>query len=98
MNVPEPPEKPDNLPDHISDIWDEMVTQVHPKIGVAGLEALCAQVYRVRDAQERITEEGLVVADDKGNPVEHPAIKIERKAQNEIRRWMKDFARPAHFG
>lgn len=87
---------PDHLPDHLAEIWEEVAPSVQPRIGVAGLEALCAQIYRVRDAQKRITEEGLVVADDKGNPTEHPAIKIERKAQNEVRRWMKDFALPNH--
>lgn len=83
--------KPDGLPDHLSPIWDELAPQVDPAIGSAGMESLCTQIHRARDAQKRITEEGLVVADDKGRPVEHPAIDIERKAQNEIRRWMKDF-------
>lgn len=91
------PDKPDHLPDHLSEIWDELVDQVHPRIGTAGMEALCGQVYRVRDAQRRVTEEGAVVADDKGNPVEHPALDIERRAQDQVRRWMKDFARPGHY-
>ena len=83
--------KPDNLPDHISVIWDELIDSVRFQIGEAGMESLCSQVYRMREAGTRIDEEGIVVQDSKGNPVPHPAIEIEKRAQAEIRAWMKDF-------
>jgi hypothetical protein len=66
---------------------------------VAGprLEAYCGQVARMRDAQRRIAVEGLVVADGKGQPMPHPALVIERTAQDEIRKWGDTFrvGRPA---
>lgn len=54
-------------------------------------EAYCGQVARLRDAQQRLQREGLVIADPKGNPVPHPAIAIERAAQAEIRSWGAQF-------
>lgn len=51
------------------------------------LEALAGQIARLRDAQARIDKDGLIVQDGKSNPIEHPAIAIELKAQDEIRKW-----------
>ena len=65
---------PDHLPDHLRPIWEETAPKVRPNIGPIGLEALCAQIYRMRDAQERVTKDGSVVADAKGNPCPHPAL------------------------
>lgn len=58
------------------------------------LEAYCGQVARLRDSQRRIAAEGLVVADPKGHPIPHPAIAIERVAQDEIRKWGDRFRNP----
>jgi phage terminase small subunit len=82
---------PDTLAEHLAPIWDEMVEQVDDKIGAGGLEALCIQVHRMRAAQARITDEGEIVTDAKGNAVPHPAIAIEQKAGAEIRTWVKAF-------
>lgn len=68
-----------------------MAPKVRPSIGLVGLEALCGQVYRLRDAQERVTKDGAVVGDAKGNPAPHPALAIERAAQSEIRQWVTKF-------
>ena len=87
MSIP----KPDSLPDHLSAIWDEMEPRVRVVIGPAGMEALCAQIYRMRDAQERVTKDGIVVADTKGNPCPHPALAIEKQAQSEVRAWVQKF-------
>lgn len=54
-------------------------------------EAYCGQVARLREAQRRVSIEGLVIADPKGNPVPHPAIQIEKQAQAEIRAWGTKF-------
>lgn len=81
-------DRPATLPEHLRDIWDEMVDQVRPAIGSAGLEALCAQIWLARDARSRIERDGTIVQDAKGNPIEHPALGIERKAQAEIRTWL----------
>jgi hypothetical protein len=86
-----PATHPASLPEHLRPIWDEMAVQVGPKIGAIGLEALCVQVYRMRDAQRRITAEGVVVSSPKGDPVPHPALAVEVKAQAEVREWIKRF-------
>lgn len=55
------------------------------------LEAFCGQVARLRDAQARLAAEGSIIADPKGVPIPHPAIVIERAAQDEIRKWGNAF-------
>ena len=40
------------------------------------------------DARARIDRDGLVVADEKGRPVPHPALAIERGASAEMSRWV----------
>lgn len=87
------PRVPDHLPAHLAPIWEEILPTVQPAIGPVGLEALCAQIYRMRDAQERVTKDGAVVADAKGNPCPHPAIAIEKQAQAEVRAWVAKFGR-----
>jgi hypothetical protein len=64
--------------------------------GVEGpaLDEYAVQVSRARDARSRIDLEGLIVADAKGNPIPHPALKIELEAQREIRLWVTRY-RPA---
>lgn len=54
---------------------------------VPAVEAFCAQVVRMRDAQARVDAEGLVVADAKGLPVPHPALALELAASTELRMW-----------
>lgn len=81
---------PVGLAPDVAAIWVETVTEYGPgyeRITGPALEAYCGQVSRLREAQRRIAAEGLVVADAKGQPVPHPALSIERGAQEEIRRW-----------
>jgi len=83
-------------------VWRETLAS-HPKVaGVAPalLEAFAVQVARMRDAQARIDAEGLVVADEKGRPIPHPALDLERAAQAEARTWAKQLgiAEPAAAG
>lgn len=59
--------------------------------------AIVAQLIgRVREAREIIAAEGAVVNKGSGEPVEHPAVKVERMASAEIRGWVKE--RPDLFG
>lgn len=69
-------------------VWDELVLSLVP---AAGFDAYCNQVAIERDAAGRISAEGLIVADSKGNPVPHPALEIQRRAQVEIRAWAGKF-------
>lgn len=72
----------------VAEIVTELATRGEAKrLSGPELEALAGQISRLRDAQARIAEDGLIVPDVKGNPVEHPALAIERRAQDEIRKW-----------
>lgn len=53
-------------------------------------------IGRVREAREIIAAEGAVAAKESGEPIEHPAVKVERMASAEIRGWVKE--RPDLFG
>jgi len=87
-------ERPASLPEHLAPIWDEMTGQVNQKIGAAGMEALCIQVFRMRDAQARVSRDGLMVSDEKGRATEHPALAVERAASREVMAWLKQFPAP----
>jgi len=76
---------PQHLPPDVAAIWLEYrssTTRDGPEY-----EAYCGQVARLRDAQSRLSLEGLIVADAKGTPIPHPALVIERNAQAELRAW-----------
>jgi hypothetical protein len=45
----------------------------------------------MRDAQRRIDAEGLVVADEKGRPVPHPAIALEAAAAKLVAAWAPQY-------
>ena len=80
---------PKHLPSAVAAAWDEVVTaygEGSEVIEGPALEAYCGQVATLRECQRRIADEGLVVADPKGVPIEHPAIRLERAAQDEIRK------------
>ena len=74
---------PAHLPDDIRAVWDSLPA------GHSGpeYEAYCGQIARLRDAQRRLAAEGIVVADQKGNAIPHPAVAVEKQAQAEIRAW-----------
>lgn len=76
---------PDGMPEAERKIWQQMVDAGSPE--GPELEAFVGQVARLREAQRRITAEGLITADPKGYPIPHPAIAIEKAAQVEIRAW-----------
>lgn len=78
-------------PSHLSELaraaWDELVLGDENKGELASLEAAAVQLARARDAQARIDAEGLIIAGPKGEPVPHPALAVERAAQEQFRRW-----------
>lgn len=49
------------------------------------LEVCAALVADLRDAQKRIEEEGLIVADPKGAPDQHPALDVVLRVSRELR-------------
>lgn len=87
-----------SAPEHLSEaaklVWDQVVSAYGPggeRIEGPDLEAYVGQVVTLRDAQKRIAEEGLLVADPKGVPIPHPAVAIEKAAQEQIRTWGNAF-------
>lgn len=81
-------------PDHLSAAAKAAWLEIVPTLGEfvaderSGIEAWAVALARMRDAQRRIDEEGMVVPDDKGRPVEHPALAIERAQAAEVKRWL----------
>ena len=62
------------------------------------LDAYCGQVALVRESADRVSSEGMVIADAKGNPIPHPAVEIGRRAQAEVRAWAGRFDPPRTRG
>lgn len=60
------------------------------------VETVAALIGRVREAARIVADEGSIVNDKLGLPMEHPAVKVERMASAELRGWVKD--RPDLFG
>lgn len=92
MTTPAPP----HLSTVAAAIWDDLVAslgQSAERLAGPDLEAYVVQIARMRDAQARIDAEGLVVADEKGRPIPHPALAIEKAAQTEVRAWAVKFRR-----
>lgn len=79
-------------PDEILDVCRDVVASGGAPAITPELEAYAGQVVRLRDAQRRLAAEGEVVEDPKGFPIPHPAIAIERSAQDELRKWGDRFA------
>ena len=79
------------IPDHLKDYWDEAKGSVKEKTPDAAIEALAGQIKLKRDAEKRISEEGAIVMDAKGNAVEHPGIKIAREAGREVQGWINRY-------
>lgn len=81
---------PKHMSEAVATAWEELVADRQElglpmlKPGVA--EAAAVQLARMRDAAKRIEAEGLLVSDGKGNPVAHPALEVERLAQEHLRR------------
>lgn len=87
------PEAPPHLSVSAREAWQELQelngnrSDVR-KLKPPALEAAAVQMGRMRDAQKRIDEEGLIIADPKGNPIPHPALSIERAAHEALRKWL----------
>ncbi len=75
-----------SLPASAQAVKDELLAAGF--VEIPGFDAYCGQVAIERDAAGRVAAEGIVVADAKGQPVPHPALEIQRKAQAEMRAWV----------
>lgn len=81
-----------NVSESAQEALDELLSGMK-SIDTSGAEALALEAYattiaRLRDARRRIDSEGLVVADEKGRPIPHPALAIEKMLNAEVRAWL----------
>lgn len=93
MKVDEYP-APEDMPDGVAAIWREVVQahvdvddeKIARKVGPA-LEAYCAITADLRAATEKVAAHGVLVQDNRGAPVENPAIAIKNNAARELSRF-----------
>lgn len=87
---------PDTLSEDLAPIWREVVADhPHPERIVGHrLEAYCALIAQLRRAHDDITEHGLTLTEPTGKVVPNPALAVAASAQEAIRRWGREFARP----
>ncbi|QHO91936.1 hypothetical protein CWT12_12315 [Actinomyces sp. 432] len=86
------PTPPTHLPDDVATIWQEVIdTYGDDSIAGPALDAYCSQVAVERAATRAIQSDGLIVEGPKGEPIPHPALELQRRAQDEIRKWGNQF-------
>ncbi|MGP7815358.1 phage terminase small subunit P27 family [Glutamicibacter soli] len=85
---------PDRLPEKVKEVWDEIVAtnDIAGTVDRQALEAYCFLVSRLREAESRIDEEGMVVRDSRGKVQAHPALEVARKLNEQVRTWGDRFA------
>lgn len=92
-----PPEPPEHLDRKAAEVWTEAIAEFleigddPDRITGPDFDAYCAQVALQRETRDQIATDGAIVEDERGRPVPHPAIDLERDAQKEIRAWGERF-------
>lgn len=79
------PEPPPGLPPEALDVWHAVVPTLQQvglldAVDAVALEGLCVLVARAREARKLLAREGLVTKTDRGTPIVHPALRVERDA------------------
>ena len=95
------PTPPASLSPDAAQAWTEVFESYGPDCHrLAGplLEQYAQAIATARQARQRVDAEGLIVADAKGSPIPHPALSVEAKALDTIRRLAPRFAPKAHRG
>lgn len=102
---------PEWMPDDVAAVWREIVQahidagddQIARKVGPA-MEAYCAVVADLRAATAAVSADApqsRLIADARGNGIEHPALAVKNNANRELQRWGDRFQakqRPAGRG
>ncbi|MEE6295187.1 P27 family phage terminase small subunit [Georgenia wangjunii] len=75
-------------------MWQEIVesNDLAGRVDRAALETFASLVARLREARQRINDEGMVVEDKRGRVMPHPALLVERQTAELIRAWGDRFA------
>lgn len=95
--TPLPP--PQHLSEDATRAWEQVVATAGATIDPADaplLEEYAQAIATARAARARVDEEGFVIADARGAAVPHPALTVEAKAIDTIRRLAPTFAPKAH--
>lgn len=87
-------EPPEDLPEAAATIWREIMAsnELAGTVDRSALEAFCTLMARLREARNRIGDEGMVVKDPRGRVIPHPALAVERQTAEQIRAWGDRFA------
>lgn len=87
-------EAPDHLPEAVAIVWREIVASndLAGKVDRSALETFATLMARLREARQRVEEEGMVVTDPRGRVIPHPALAVERATAEQIRAWGDRFA------
>lgn len=88
---------PDHLGDAGKDLWRELVGRLNAvgaldSVDRVQLTAMCIQWDRAVEARSTIEKQGLIARGSMGQPVEHPAVKIERAAHAAVLKFAAEFA------
>lgn len=92
-----PPTAPDWLPEEAAAEWERVVPELQrlqllKPPDRAALTAYCLAWARLREAQDIVTREGMVIHDDKqGRAQRHPALLTLEAASKELRAWCGEF-------
>lgn len=95
------PKPPASLSTDAAQAWTEVLESCGPgchRLAGPLLEEYAQAIATARAARARVDTEGLIVADAKGSPVPHPALSVEAKALDTIRRLAPRFTPKAHRG
>lgn len=91
------PAAPARLSKGAAEAWDEIVAahgaRAYLIVGPV-LEEYCEALAVSREAAARVAAEGMIVADVKGFPIDHPALAIGARAERTIERLAPRFAPP----
>lgn len=87
-------EPPAEMPPAAADVWREIMAtnDLAGTVDRSALEAFCTLMARLREARQRVEDEGMVVKDPRGRVVPHPALAVERQTAEQIRAWGDRFA------
>lgn len=68
--------------------WHDLAAEATAGASLVALEQAACQLARARWARERIHVDGMIVLDARDRPVQHPAVAVEKSAQEAVRRWL----------
>lgn len=93
---PYPIEPPEHLPAANREVWVEVVARdaIAPTVDAMLLEAYCDVVVQWRAASKALADDGVVIANDKGNALVHPALDAQRQLAKQLETWAPLFSRP----